>query len=59
MCCGWCTARPPQVLYHADGELEELEYEVEAGGDGGGGGLAATLHDMAPLEGRGAWARFW
>lgn len=43
-----------QVLYHQDEELEDLAYDAEDGS-----GMAATFHDMAPLESRGAWARFW
>jgi len=42
------------VLYHQDEELEDLAYDTEEGGN-----MAATFHDMLPLESRGSWARFW
>ncbi|KAL4437358.1 hypothetical protein ABPG75_004497 [Micractinium tetrahymenae] len=43
-----------QVLYHQDEELEDLMYDTEDSGS-----MAATFHDMAPLESKGSWARFW
>lgn len=50
-----CPAPPAvQVLYHQDEELEDLAYDTDDAG-----GMASTFHDMAPLESRGAWARFW
>lgn len=45
-----------QVLYHQDEELEELNYDHE---EGGSASMAATFHDMAPVESQGSWARFW
>lgn len=51
----FAPAVPPQVLYHQDGDLEDLAYDQEEAG----GTMAATFHDMGQLEARGSWARFW
>ena len=45
-----------QVLYSATGS-EGMEYE--AAGQGEGGQLASTMHDMGAVETNGAWVRFW
>lgn len=44
-----------QALYANEQELSRLEYDAEEGA----GGLPASMHDLAPLEAKGTWARFW
>ncbi|EFN59845.1 hypothetical protein CHLNCDRAFT_14078, partial [Chlorella variabilis] len=43
-----------QVLYHQDGDLEDLAYDTEEAA-----AMPATFHEMAELEAQGSWARFW
>lgn len=49
-----CIARVLQVLYHQDGDLEDLAYDTEEAA-----AMPATFHEMAELEAQGSWARFW
>jgi hypothetical protein len=44
-----------QVLYNQEEGLEELEYD----NDEEGAQMAATFHEMGPLEAQGSWLRFW
>lgn len=44
-----------QVLYSGDGAIENFEYDT----DGVVGGLAATMHEMKPVEAHGNWLRLW
>lgn len=41
-------------MFQGDSDLAAIEYDAVEGG-----GMAATMHDMAPLEAKGSWARFW